>query len=130
MKPRPPHQDLGSAVVDFVLIMILLIPLVLGIIQVALVQHVRNTMVAAASEGARFGAAVDSRPADGARRARRLISTSIADRYAKDVDAVQIVRGGQPMVVVTAATTVPALGLGGPGIAVSVRGHAPKESVR
>ena len=40
--------DQGSAVVDFVLVMMILVPLFLGIIQLGLVLHVRNTLVAAA----------------------------------------------------------------------------------
>ncbi len=123
-------DDYGSAVVDFVLIMVLLMPLVLGILQVGLVLHVRNTMVAAASEGARYGAAVDATAADGAKRAQHLIRTSIADRYARNVSAVEVVRGGRQQVVVSAHTSVPALGLGGPGFELVVRGHATKEVAR
>ena len=124
---RCPQDDRGSAVVDFVLIMVLLVPLVLGILQVGLVLHVRNTMVAAASEGARYAAAVDAGPADGAERARELIRESIADRYAGGVTAAEIVVDGQRQTVVSARASVPALGLGGPGLTVAVKGHAVKE---
>ena len=62
---------LGAAVVDFVLVMMLLVPLVLGIAQVGLVLHVRNTLTAAASEGARASAPLGATPADGVERARR-----------------------------------------------------------
>ena len=36
--------------------MLILIPLVMGIVQLGLVLHVRNTLTAAASDGARAGA--------------------------------------------------------------------------
>ena len=49
------RDERGSAVVDFVLVMIILVPLFLGILQVALVLHVRNTLTAAASDGATAG---------------------------------------------------------------------------
>ena len=54
MHSRPSAADRGSAVVDFVLVMVVLVPLVLGIAQVGLVLHVRNTLTAAASDGARL----------------------------------------------------------------------------
>ena len=44
----------GAAVVDFVLVLVVLVPLFLGLLQVGLVLHVRNTLTAAASEGARL----------------------------------------------------------------------------
>ena len=55
----------GSAVVDIVLVMVVLVPVVLGIMQVALVMFVRNTM--AASSG---------RAADGADPARSSFQVS------------------------------------------------------
>ena len=44
------------------LVLAVLIPLVLGILQVALVLLVRNTLAAAASEGARYAAVADHDP--------------------------------------------------------------------
>ena len=40
----PVDDQRGSAVVDFVLVLVVLLPLFLGILQVALVLHVRNTL--------------------------------------------------------------------------------------
>jgi hypothetical protein len=104
--PRPRRGDRAAAVVDFVLVMVLLVPLVLGVIQVGLVLHVRNTLAAAASDGARYGATVDRGPADAAHEA---------------------VVAGSEGVVVEVHATVPALGLFGPGVELSVEGHAVKE---
>ncbi len=73
---RAAHER-GAAVVDFVLIMVLLVPLVLGVAQVALVLHVRNTAAAAASEGARASAPLGATPADGAARTRSMIRDAL-----------------------------------------------------
>ena len=64
-----------------------LVPLVLGLIQVGLVMHVRNTLAAAATEGARYGANIDRSPADGAARTREQVRGAVADRFAQDVSA-------------------------------------------
>ena len=44
------RDERGSAVVDFVLVSLVLVPLVLGIMQVALVMFVHNTLASAAHE--------------------------------------------------------------------------------
>jgi Flp pilus assembly protein TadG len=125
--PRPRRGDRAAAVVDFVLVMVLLVPLVLGVIQVGLVLHVRNTLAAAASDGARYGATVDRGPADAAARTRATIGEAISGRYADAVSAHEVVVAGSEGVVVEVHATVPALGLFGPGVELSVEGHAVKE---
>jgi len=77
------RSEEGAAVVDFVLVLVVLIPLFLGILQVALVLHVRNTLTAAASEGARYAATVDRAPGAGAARTREQISGALAARFAR-----------------------------------------------
>lgn len=124
---RPTRGEHGSAVVDFVLVMVLLVPLVFGIAQVALVLHVRNTGAAAASEGARAAAALDASLATGTERTRAMIRDSLADRYADDVTARWTEVRGAPGVVVTVRARVPALGLFGPAMTVESHGHAVRE---
>ena len=124
MRLRGAAQERGAAVVDFVLIMVLLVPLVLGVAQVALVLHVRNTAAAAASEGARASAPLGATPADGAARTRSMIRTALADRYAEDVTATRTTIGGAPGTEVVVRARVPALGLFGPSVPITVRGHA------
>lgn len=123
----PARDDRGSAVVDFVLVVVVLLPLFLGILQLALVLHVRNTLVAAASEGARYGATADRGPSDAVARTREQIRDAIAGRYADGVVAHEVTVDGAPTVEVRIEATVPALGLGGPGIHLSVAGHAIEE---
>lgn len=106
-----------------------LVPLVLGLIQVGLVMHVRNTLAAAATEGARYGANIDRSPADGAARAREQVTGAIADRFAQDVSGSREIVGGVPTVVVTVRAEVPPLGLWGPGVGLSVTGHGVQETL-
>ncbi len=120
------HQR-GAAVVDFVLVLVVLIPVFLGILQVALVLFVRNTLTAAASEGARYAATLDRSPEEGAARTRSQIDGALAGHYAQGVTARETTIDGAPAVVVTVHVVVPALGLGGPAISLDVSGHAVEE---
>ena len=123
----PRRRERGAAVVDIVLVIVVLVPLVLGIIQVALVMHVRNTLAAAASEGARYAATQGGSSGAGATRTRSQIETGIAGRFARDVVVRRVVVGGLPTVEVVVRARVPALGLGGPGVDLVVEGHAVAE---
>ncbi|WP_028639018.1 TadE/TadG family type IV pilus assembly protein [Nocardioides sp. URHA0032] len=122
-----PRGERGSAVVDFVLVLVVLVPVFLGVLQVALVLLVRNTLASAASEGARYAATLDRGPADGASRTRRQIDGAISGRFAQDVSARPATVEGAPGVEVVVHATVPALGIGGPGISFTVTGHAVEE---
>ncbi len=126
--PRPRRrQQRGAAVVDFVLVLVVVVPLFLGILQVALVLHVRNTLTAAASEGARYAATVD-RPVDaGAARTRQQIAGGLAARFARDVTARPASVDGAQGVEVEVTAVVPPLGLWGPGVRLRVTGHAVEE---
>jgi Flp pilus assembly protein TadG len=111
-----------------VLVSLVLVPLVLGLVQVGLVLHVRNTLTAAATEGARYGATIDRSPAEGAARTRQQIDGALADRFAQDVSARRESVGGVPTVVVTVHADVPALGLWGPAVGLTVTGHGVQET--
>lgn len=125
MRRRP---ERGSAVADFVLVMVVLIPVFLGVLQVALVLHVRNTLASAANEGARVAATVDRSDADGVAYARHQIQGAISGRYAGSVTAHSTSVGGAPAVRIEIRAEVPALGLGGPGVALTVSGRAVHEA--
>jgi len=117
----------GAAVVDIVLVMAVLVPVVFGIMQVALVMFVRNTLASAASEGARLAATADRGPEDGAALTRSQIDGAVSGRFAQDVSARQTTVDGAPGVEVTVRASVPALGLGGPTVDLVVIGHAVEE---
>jgi Flp pilus assembly protein TadG len=121
------RRERGSAVVDFVIVLVVLIPVFLGIAQVALVLFVRNTLTEAASEGARYAATLDRTPEDGAAHTRSQIRGSLTARYADHVSAQEVTIDGAPAVVVTVHVVVPALGIAGPAVALDVSGHAIEE---
>ena len=109
--------------------MLVLVPLVLGIMQVALVIHVRDTLTAAASEGARVGAEYGQSPSAGAARTRTMIGESLSNRFASRVSAHDDDVDGFPGVVVDVSARVPALGLFGPSVGLDVAGHAVREQL-
>ena len=117
----------GAAVVDFVLVLAVLVPLLLGILQLGLVLHVRNTLVAAASEGARYAATVDRSTADGVARTQSQIDAALASRFARRVTARAVAVDGVPGVEVGVTAEVPPLGLWGPAVRLRVTGHAVEE---
>ena len=109
------------------LVLLVLVPLFLGILQVALVLHVRNTLTAAASEGARYAATVDRPLEAGTDRTRQQISRALAARFARQVSTRAASVDGAPGVEVDVTAVVPPLGLWGPGVRLAVSGHAVEE---
>jgi Flp pilus assembly protein TadG len=121
----PAPDDSGAAVLEFVLVGVLVCVLFLGVLQVGLALHVRNTLVACAAEGARYAANADRGPADGAAYASELIRRSLSERFARDVSAGYDEISGTVEVQVRAS--VPIVGLLGPPGTLVVRGHALEE---
>jgi Flp pilus assembly protein TadG len=123
------RADDGSAVVEFVLVGTLLTVLTLSVIQLGLALLVRNTVLDAASEGARFGALADNTPADGIDRTRDLITTAIGPGYARSVTASTGSYRGHPADVITVTTPLPIIGLVGVDHGLEVQGHAAIETL-
>jgi len=121
-------QD-GSAIADFALVSVVLVPLFFGILQLALVWHVKTTLTSAASEGARYGAAYDRTTLDGQRRTSSVIDETFGTDFRDEVTASDSTVSGQPGVEVDVSAEVPMLGFWGPTITVEVTGHAVKEVV-
>ena len=71
---------------EFVLVAVLLLFLLLAILQVAVYLYVRNVVVASAAEGARYAAALDVSPAQGAARATALIRSAVGPSVARHLD--------------------------------------------
>lgn len=129
MRPRAMiTADAGSAVAEFVMVVSLLTVLTLSVMQLALALHIRNTVLDAAAEGARFAALADSGPADGVARTRDLITAALGPAYARDVEAVYGSYGGHPSAEVRVVAPLPLLGLLGPDRGLEVVGHAAVES--
>ncbi len=122
-------DERGSAVAEFVMVGSILTVLTVAVLQLALGLHVRNTVLDAASEGARFAALADNGPADGVARCRTLITLAIGGDYARDVTVATGAWRGHPAVTVTVRTTLPVIGLIGIEGAVEVSGHAVVETL-
>jgi Flp pilus assembly protein TadG len=121
-------DERGSAVVDFVMVSMLVVPLFLGILQVGLFLYVRNTVTAAASEGAHYAAVLNREPADGEARTRELVDGVVRNELIDSVTAETVDVDGQPGVLVVVEAHMPPLGLWGPGLKFHVEGHAIKET--
>lgn len=127
MSPRARTNERGAAVVDFVLVLLVLLPLVIGILQLALVLHVRNTLASAAAEGARHAAVAGSSAPAGAAKVQELVSGALSKDFVRSVTVRPADIGGVPGFEAVVEADVSVLGLGGPGVHVRVAGHAVAE---
>ena len=121
--------DDGSAVAEFVMVSGLLVILALSVIQLGLVLFIRNTVVDAAAEGARFGALADNSATDGIARSVDLITTALGPGYATNVTASTGSYLGHPALTITVQTPLPLIGLIGLDNGLEVSGHAAIESL-
>ena len=111
------------------MVLVLLVPLFLGIFQVGLTIFVKNTLTACASEGARYGANFDRSVGDGVAWAERCAADSLNPAWVKGSSGGLTNGGGErQLVTIGLRSVVPALGLWGSPITVSVIGHAVEES--
>jgi len=107
----------------------LLTVLTLSVIQLGLALHIRNTVLDAAAEGARFAALADNGLQDGAARTRDLITAALGAGYAAGVSADYGSYLGHPAAVVTVRTPLPLIGLVGIDGGLEVTGHASVETL-
>ncbi len=121
------RTERGSAIADFALVSVVLVPLFFGVLQLALIWHVKTTLVSAASEGARYGASYDRTAADGGARTGAVIDDVFGADFADRVTASDTTIGGAPAVEVAVRAEVPVLAFWGPTISVDATGHAVKE---
>jgi Flp pilus assembly protein TadG len=123
------RDESGSAPAEFVMVGALLTVLTLSVMQLALGLHVRNTVIDAAAEGARFGALADNSLGDGVARTTDLIETAIGNGYARNVSATYGTFNGHPTAVITVRTPLPLLGLVGIDDGLEVSGRAAIETL-
>ena len=120
--------DRGAAVVEFTLVSVLLVFLFLLILQVGLVLHARNLMVAAAQEGARLAANADRTPADGVARTRDVIAGSLGDDLVARLDVTPLPATGDPAVVgIRVSGPLPFVFAPAGPLRLTVEGHALEE---
>lgn len=122
--PACSGHEQGSAVVDFVMVGALLTAFFLAIIQLTLVLHVRNTLIDAASSGARYGTLADRTPGDAEERAAMLIGTALTPDFAQDISTSEVTFEGFRTLEVTVRAPLPVIGFIGPQDMLEVTGHA------
>lgn len=123
----PGPGDHGSAVAGFLLVSLLVTVMFLGLVQVAVIVHVRSVLIDCAAEGARRASRADRNLADGEDRTRELITGSLSAAYSHDVTASYTADGDLDLVQVEVSAPIPVVGLWGPGGGITVTGHALRE---
>lgn len=123
--------DDGAAVVDFVMVSVLLLVLFLMVLQVGIAFHVRNVVAASAAEGARYGAAANRTPAQGAARAQAVIADALGSKVSRSIRCTAgpttSVRGAA-VVDIVCAGPLPIVFGAAPAMWIAVHGHAFEES--
>ncbi|WP_425551808.1 TadE/TadG family type IV pilus assembly protein [Humibacillus xanthopallidus] len=118
-------RERGSAIAEFVMVTALLLVVALAVFQLGLALYVRNTLISAASEGARYGARADASPGDGIARTSALITSSLSASFAEDVSAAtRTTSSGVRVVEVTVSAPLPVIGPIGPSGLLTVSGRA------
>jgi hypothetical protein len=125
----PEDSQRGSVLAEFVMVAAVLTALTLAVLQLALALHIRNTVLDAAAEGARYAALADSGLDQGAARSRDLITAALGPSYASDVSASYVDLAGQPGVRVRVVAPLPLFGLLGMSRGLEVDGHAAVEGL-
>ncbi|MCA1710356.1 MAG: pilus assembly protein [Actinobacteria bacterium] len=129
-RSRAAAGDTGAAVVDFLGVLGLLLLLFLVVLQLGLVLHVRNVLVAAAQEGARHDANADVVVGEGKAITEAAIAQALSSKAAGQTvvstPTLVDVGDGQSAVEVTVDASVPLVFVF-PEIHLRVRGHALRE---
>ncbi len=111
---------------EFTLVAPLILLLCLGVVQLALVIHVRATLTSAAAEGARAASLAGADPGAAVRRTQGLLDQTLSGRVVQRVTAREDRLGTLDVVVVRIDGTLPLLGLLGPEL-LAVEGRALQE---
>ncbi len=124
-----PRRDRGASTVEFTLVSVLLLFLFCGILQLGFVLHTRNLWIAAAQDGARFGANADRDAGDAEARARQVVSDAMSPRVAGrlDVRARVTVEDGVRVMEVRMSGPLPVVFLPIAVADLAVEGHALEE---
>ena len=122
------QNELGSAVVDFVMVGALVITVFVALLQVTLGVYARNVLTDAAGDGARRAALVGGTEAEARQRVQVLSDAALRRGYVDTVTISRVPSGDLTIVEVTVTAPLPVLGLLGPGGTLRVTGHAVDES--
>lgn len=124
------RADRGNSTVEFVLVTGLLLFLFMGVLQFGFALHTRNVLVAAAQEGARFGANADRGPAEAEVRTREVVSESLSPAVAGRLTGLRAsvdVDSGVRVMRVELTAPLPVLFLPISPMDITVTGHALEE---
>ena len=121
------RADDGAAPVEFALITPLLLLVALAVLQLALVLHVREVAVGAASQGARVAAMTNGDLLQGKARAVRVLHQSIAAPALRSTHARIDREGPVPVAAVDMTLDLPIVGMFGP-TTMTVTGRSLLES--
>lgn len=108
------QRDAGNATVEFLMVSILVVAVALGVIQLAIVLHVRNILISSAHEGAHYAALADKSLADGEARTQMLVGSALGG-IPTELSSQQVLLQGAPAVELTVAARVPVIGMWGIG---------------
>ena len=122
------QNELGSHVVDFVMVGALVITVFVALLQVTLGVYARNVLTDAAGDGARRAALVGGTEAEARQRVQVLSDAALRRGYVDTVTISRVPSGDLTIVEVTVTAPLPVLGLLGPGGTLRVTGHAVDES--
>ncbi|WGH90952.1 pilus assembly protein [Auritidibacter ignavus] len=117
----------GSAVAESTMIIAVIAVLMVSIMQLAVIIHTRNTMIDAASAGARYAGLADKSVSDGVERAETLLTESIPGASQAQVSAqVSAVPGGDgaELITITVEHGIPMVGFVAAPVTWEVSGHA------
>ncbi|MGI9136312.1 MAG: TadE family protein [Candidatus Nanopelagicales bacterium] len=120
------REDRGSALVDFVLVVPILLAVALAVLQVILVMHVRIVLTSAAAEGARAASLAGADPRAGQRRAQTIIDETIASGSVESITVSRETWGRTSVMALEIDARLPLLGLLGPSM-LHVKGHSLQE---
>ena len=124
------ERQRGSSTVEFTLVSVLVVFLFLLVAQLGFVLHTRTVLVAAAQEGARYGANADRGPDDAEARALEVVADALSPGIAARMDAPRagiVEVDGAPVMEVTLAGPMPLVLLPAGPLRLSVQGHALEE---
>lgn len=102
------HHDRGSVVAESAMIIALLTLLCGTVLQFGVIVHTKNTMIDAASAGARYAALADRNLTDGQQRTEALLISSIPNAHSASITIRRDLSG--ELITVTVTHQVPLLG--------------------
>ena len=117
------HCERGSAPIQFVVALPVLVLISLAVIQMVIVLHIRATLTSAATEGARSAALSGATPARGVQRIRSALAGDIASSAVDSIVIRPQTISGSRVLEATISAHVPFVGMIGTA-KLLIRGHA------